>query len=593
MYRLPIAAHVVVHPISGRTFSTLAPAQLHALLVGQVVSPAGTVDLFGRQVCVSVHPPDARLIAQRTQVSTSLVEAVLSPPLPVAPARHDSSVEAALLGLLCASSPIAAPQTTTPAHVLLVCCKGTGVKTLLRSVLPPGRPLLVLEPGRLPQSTTAAALRRWLAQTLLPLYSSSGAVVYVDDVDALHNDEGCAAVLAAFLSSRGAAAAAVVGRVTRFDALPAAARKAWAHVLEVPLPSLQARIDLVCAGAGAGAGAGCELSDDEQMALAGQLAGVGLAEAAARLATLQLRRTVSSSSSLPAPTAQGGDVSAHSDVLEQLEEMLSLPRRLPAGLSALPASLRLSATGALLHGPPGTGKTLLVRRLWQRRRQQCRLLTLRLVDVVRGEVGAGERAIAAAFQEAKRVAPAILFIDEFQALFVSRGGGGGGGASSRIDDRSLSSALSGCFDDLAAWNAHAGGHSLVTVVAATNEPWAIDVGFLRPGRFDRVLFVGPLSAADRAVSLAQILAKGCDGDSTEGAAPAPPGALDALVAKTDGFSGADVELLALRARDLAADAGGGDLLEALSAAVSLVAPTSSRADVAAYESWHAACPAAW
>jgi AAA family ATPase len=146
---------------------------------------------------------------------------------------------------------------------------------------------------------------------------------------------------------------------------------------------------------------------------------------------------------------------------------------------------------------------------------------LRLVDVVRGHVGAGEQAILAAFQEAKRLAPTILFIDEFQAIFVSRGGSGGSGGS---DDKSLSSMLAGCFDDVALWNANAGSGATVTVIAATNEPWAVDAGVLRPGRFDRCHLVGVLSDQERRHILGNALA-------------ADP--------RTKGYTGADAERLLL------------------------------------------------
>lgn len=58
-------------------------------------------------------------------------------------------------------------------------------------------------------------------------------------------------------------------------------------------------------------------------------------------------------------------------------------------------------------------------------------------------------------------------------------------------------ALNTCFDDVCAWNENAGTESLVTVFAATNEPWAIDSGFLRPGRLERSIFVGPLDHSGR------------------------------------------------------------------------------------------------
>lgn len=115
---------------------------------------------------------------------------------------------------------------------------------------------------------------------------------------------------------------------------------------------------------------------------------------------------------------------------------------------------------------------------------------MHISDIMRGEIGASEQRIVAAFALARRAAPCIVFIDEFQALFNSR-------TSSSGEDSSRTAVLASCFDDLCAWNRHAGPESLVTVVAATNEPWAIDRALLRPGRLDPCVFVGPLDATGR------------------------------------------------------------------------------------------------
>lgn len=70
---------------------------------------------------------------------------------------------------------------------------------------------------------------------------------------------------------------------------------------------------------------------------------------------------------------------------------------------------------------------------------------------------------------------------------------------------SLTSALALCLDDVAAWNMYAGTGSLITIIAATNEPWAVDIGFLRPGRFDKRVFVGPLDLQGRYLLLREAL----------------------------------------------------------------------------------------
>ena len=67
--------------------------------------------------------------------------------------------------------------------------------------------------------------------------------------------------------------------------------------------------------------------------------------------------------------------------------------------------------------------------------------------------------------------------------------------------------MSACFDDLQLWNTYAGAESAVTIIAATNEPWAIDGGFLRAGRLDRLIYVGPLDEGGRRDLFYQYYAK--------------------------------------------------------------------------------------
>jgi SpoVK/Ycf46/Vps4 family AAA+-type ATPase len=120
------------------------------------------------------------------------------------------------------------------------------------------------------------------------------------------------------------------------------------------------------------------------------------------------------------------------------------------------------------------------------------LIPIRISDVVRGEIGSGEKAVIKIFEDAKKSAPCIIFIDEFQAVFTSR---------EHNDDNNvgstLSSTLASCFDSIVSWNNNTGGESLITVIASTNEPWSIDIGFLREGRLGRKILIGPLDKAGR------------------------------------------------------------------------------------------------
>lgn len=94
--------------------------------------------------------------------------------------------------------------------------------------------------------------------------------------------------------------------------------------------------------------------------------------------------------------------------------------------------------------------------------------------------------------QAKANAPCVVFIDEFQSIFASREAADGDSTSAV--GVSLTAALATALDDITAWNANAGTQSLITVLAASNEPWSIDSAFLRPGRLDKCILVGPLEA---------------------------------------------------------------------------------------------------
>jgi SpoVK/Ycf46/Vps4 family AAA+-type ATPase len=136
------------------------------------------------------------------------------------------------------------------------------------------------------------------------------------------------------------------------------------------------------------------------------------------------------------------------------------------------------------------GKTLMAMEI---ARELCGgFFTIKLNEVVRGHVGEGERTLRTLLSDAKANAPCVVFIDEFQSIFAARGAEEGSSGSVGV---SLTAALAAALDDVAAWNASAGSQSLITVLAASNEPWAIDSGFLRPGRLDRCVFVGPMDAA--------------------------------------------------------------------------------------------------
>ncbi len=134
--------------------------------------------------------------------------------------------------------------------------------------------------------------------------------------------------------------------------------------------------------------------------------------------------------------------------------------------------------GVLLNGPPGTGKTLLARAVAGE--AGVPFYSVNGSEFIQMFVGVGASRVRDLFQNAKETAPAIIFIDEIDAVGRQRGAGLGGGHDER--EQTLNQILS-------EMDGFAGGDSVI-VVAATNRPDVLDPALLRPGRFDRHITVG-------------------------------------------------------------------------------------------------------
>ncbi len=214
------------------------------------------------------------------------------------------------------------------------------------------------------------------------------------------------------------------------------------------------------------------------------------------------------------------NIGGHAVIKHALMEAVIWPRCFPESFSKLNIT---PPCGILLHGPPGTGKTLLAHAAASAMGYQW--VELRASDVVHCFVGESEGVIRGAFNTAAECAPSLLFIDEFDALFSERGEGGVGSR--------LTSELLLCMDELQKFQKRGvKTGQYVALVAATNALEAIDKAFLRPGRFDRVLFVDLPSMEDRLEIL-------CIASAHMGGIE--PGAdLGDLAMITRGFSGADI-----------------------------------------------------
>jgi len=187
--------------------------------------------------------------------------------------------------------------------------------------------------------------------------------------------------------------------------------------------------------------------------------------------------------------------------------------------------------GILLSGPPGTGKTLLARAVAGEANVQ--FLSISGSDFMEMYVGVGASRVRDLFEQAKKVAPAIIFIDEIDAVGRKRGSGLGGGHDER--EQTLNQLLV----EMDGFGKTEG----VIVLAATNRPDILDPALLRPGRFDRQIYVSQPDAKGREAIL-RVHAKDKRLDASVN--------LKTVAMATSGFTGADLSNLMNEAAILAA-----------------------------------------
>ena len=168
------------------------------------------------------------------------------------------------------------------------------------------------------------------------------------------------------------------------------------------------------------------------------------------------------------------DVAGAEEEKEELQEIVDFLRN-PAKFKEIGAKI---PHGLLLVGPPGTGKTLLARAVAGE--ADVQFLSISGSDFVELYVGVGASRVRDLFEQAKKVAPAIVFIDEIDAVGRKRGSGLGGGHDEK--EQTLNQLLV----EMDGFTKNEG----VIVLAATNRPDILDPALLRPGRFDRQIHVG-------------------------------------------------------------------------------------------------------
>jgi cell division protease FtsH len=230
------------------------------------------------------------------------------------------------------------------------------------------------------------------------------------------------------------------------------------------------------------------------------------------------------------PTVTFADVAGVDESKEELAEVVEF-LKYPDKFQALGARI---PRGVLLVGPPGTGKTLLSRAVAGE--AGVPFFSISGSEFVEMFVGVGASRVRDLFEQAKKSAPCIVFVDEIDAVGRQRGAGLGGSHDEREQTLNQILVEMDGFDS----------STNVIVIAATNRPDVLDPALLRPGRFDRqVILDRPDIAGRRAILEVHSRGKPLEGDVS----------IDNLARQTPGFSGADLENLVNESAILAARRG--------------------------------------
>lgn len=217
---------------------------------------------------------------------------------------------------------------------------------------------------------------------------------------------------------------------------------------------------------------------------------------------------------LESPDVKWSDIGGLENFKKDLQEAVEWPMKYAEIYEKIGYSM---PKGVLIHGPSGTGKTLLAKAVATE--SEANFISVRGPELLSKWVGESERGVREVFRRARTASPCVIFFDEIDALAPIRGAGG----DSMVTERVVSQLLT----ELDGVRSLSG----VVVIAATNRVDMVDTALLRPGRFDKLLFV-PLPDKDSRKKILEIyavgkpLAKDVD--------------LDKIADQTDGFSGADV-----------------------------------------------------
>jgi len=220
---------------------------------------------------------------------------------------------------------------------------------------------------------------------------------------------------------------------------------------------------------------------------------------------------------IESPNVPWSDVGGLKPVVTEIREAIEWPLTQPEAFKRVGIK---PPRGILLYGPPGCGKTLLAKAVATE--SEANFISVKGPEVLSKWVGESEKAVREVFRKARLAAPSIVFFDEIDSLTPVRGSS----SDSNVTERVISQLLTE-LDGLVELKD-------IIVIAATNRPDIVDPALLRPGRFDRLIYVNPPNQKGR-LQIIKIY--------TRDMPLAQDVSLKDLAAETEGFVGSDIEAL--------------------------------------------------
>ncbi len=215
------------------------------------------------------------------------------------------------------------------------------------------------------------------------------------------------------------------------------------------------------------------------------------------------------------PNVRWEDIGALEDAKQELKEAVEWPLKFGKVFDHMNAK---PPKGILLYGPPGTGKTMLAKAVATE--SEANFIAVKGPEFLNKWVGESEKAVRETFRKARQASPCVIFMDEIDSIAPERGSGSG---DSNVTERVISQMLTE-MDGLESLNN-------VVVIAATNRPDIMDPALLRPGRFDKSIYIGPPDKESR---------RAIFGIHTKGRPLSDDVDLDDLAERTEGCTGADI-----------------------------------------------------